>query len=199
MKKKIISIIVIIIAVIAIIGGYFWLMKGEEGTDGVLKEGSNNKVLVVYYSYSGTTKRVAEHLQELTNGDIYDIQPETKYSEDSNVATARLMAERASNNMPKLMGDLPDISKYDLILIGTPVWNSDIANPVMSYLQENNFEGKKVAPFWTYITNEGQTEESYKKLVKNGEVLQGLSLSSANSYSSDRLNSKLSEWLNVIK
>lgn len=153
MKKKIISIMIIIIAIIALIGGYLWLMKGEKGTDGVLKEGSNNKVLVVYYSYSGTTKRVAEHLQELTNGDIYDIQPETKYSEDSNVAIARLMAERASNNMPKLMGDLPDISKYNLILIGTPVWNSDIANPVMSYLQENDFEGKKVAPFWTYITN----------------------------------------------
>ena len=194
MKRKNVLIIVAVV-IIFIIVGYLLLIRGEKGKAGTLRIGSNSKILIVYYSYSGTTKRVAEHLQKLTKGDLYDIQPETKYSEDSNVTTARLMAERASNKLPKLKGDLPDLKKYQTIIIGTPVWNSDIANPVMTYLQENDFKNKNIAPFWTYINEDGTTYESYKKLSKNGNVLKGLPISSANGYSDKNLDKLLNEWL----
>ena len=198
MNKKIITTIIVILVIGVLTGGYLFIMRGKQGQEGVLQKGSESNILIVYYSYTGTTKRVAEHLQKLTNGDLYDIQPETKYSEDSNICTARLMAERASNNMPKLMGELPNISKYDLIIVGTPVWNGDFANPVMTYVQENNFEEKKVAPFWTYINDDGKTYQTCKELAKNGDILDGLPISSANRYNDTQLDNLLNNWLTKI-
>lgn len=152
--------------------------------------------LIIYYSYSGTTERVAERLQEITKGDIYEIQPEIAYSDDSNEATVRLMEERDTDNLPSLAGELPDLSQYDVIFIGTPVWNDSIANPVMSYLEQTDFDGKVVMPFWTYITSQGTTENDFYSLNENSEMKSGLAIRSANGYSDDELSDILIEWIN---
>jgi len=71
---------------------------------------------------------VAEHLQQLTDGTLYEITLEKPYSGDSNKVSDRVFAERDDDKMPELSGELPDISEYDQILIGTPVWNDSISN-----------------------------------------------------------------------
>lgn len=100
--------------------------------------------------------------------------------------------------MPELSGNLPDINMYDRIFIGTPVWNNDIANPVMSYLEQTDFAHKTVAPFWTYITNQGQTEKSFSKNIKNGVVVDGLDIRSANSIDDTELDTLLKKWANTV-
>lgn len=194
-KKRIIGILVLLAVLIAVLHG---ILGGKAGTPGELRHaaaGNNSRTLIVYYSYSGTTRRVAEKLQEMTQGDLYDLEPARTYSGDSNLATARLMWERFTHHMPELAGELPDLKEYDTILIGTPVWNSDISNPVMSYLQQNNFEGKKVVPFWTYAGNAGNTAEHFQDLSKGGVHVNGLGLSGAAGYSDSRLEEQLSEWI----
>lgn len=74
------------------------------GTENV----SDMKTLIVYYSYSGTTERVAEHLQKLTNADIYELELEKPYTGDSNEVSDRVFEERDDDKMPELSGELPD-------------------------------------------------------------------------------------------
>ena len=159
---------------------------------------NNTKTLIVYYSYSGTTKRVAEHLQQLTNGTLYEITLEEPYSGDSNQVSDRVFEERGDGKMPELSGELPNISEYDQILIGTPVWNDSMSNPIASYLEQTDFDGKTVAPFWTYITNQGSTKKDFTKQSQNAEMAEGLPVRSANGISDEKLDQMLETWLSEI-
>ncbi len=161
----------------------------------VSKDTFTGKTLIIYYSYSGTTKRVAEHLQQLTNGELYELTLKEPYTGSSNDVSDRVFAERDDKKMPELSGELLDISKYDRILIGTPVWNDSMSNPVAGYLEQADFNGKTVAPFWTYITNQGTTKKEFENRIKNGNVKTGLPIASANGLSDSELDKKLSDWL----
>lgn len=165
------------------------------GTESV----SDLKTLIVYYSYSGTTERVAEHLQKLTNADIYELELENPYTGDSNDVSDRVFDERDKKKMPELKGEFPDLSQYDRIFIGTPVWNDDMSNPVTSYLEQTDFEGKTVAPFWTYITDQGSTSKNFTKRCQNADMADGLAIRSANGLSDNKLDRELSDWLKQIQ
>ena len=204
MKKIVIGLLVAVIMLMAI-GCGSTSNNNETGTN-VVKETENAsesadnvendaKTLIVYYSYSGTTKRVAEHLQQLTNGTLYEITLEEPYSGDSNKVSDRVFEERDAGKMPALSGELPDISEYNQILIGTPVWNDSMSNPIASYLEQTDFDGKIVALFWTYITNQGSTKKDFNSRIQNGDVKSGLPLASANGMSDEKLNHRLNEWL----
>lgn len=132
--------------------------KAESGNAVTNQEQTDNKkdssTLIVYYSYTGTTQRVAEHLQALTGGTLYELTLANPYTGDSYDVSDRVFAERDDGEMPELAGELPNLSEYDTILIGTPVWNDSMANPVISYLEQTDFAGKTASLFWTYMTNE---------------------------------------------
>ena len=157
---------------------------------------TDSKTLIVYYSYSGTTERVARHLQNLTNGTLYEITLKKPYTGSSNDVSDRVFKERDDQKMPELKDNLPNLTKYDTIYIGTPVWNDRLSNPVLSYLQQTDFQNKTVYPFWTYITNEGSSEDDYKQLTKNATLKEGLGLASASSMTNKELNKKLTQWIN---
>lgn len=158
----------------------------------------NKKTLIIYYSYSGTTQRVAEQLKQLTKGTLYELKLQKPYTGDSNEVSDRVFAERGKKKMPKLKGKLPDVTKYDQILIGTPVWNASMSNPTASYLEQTDFDGKTVAPFWTYITDEGSTEKDFKKRSQNAQMADGLALDSPDGMSDEELDEALNEWLDGI-
>ena len=158
----------------------------------------NDDTLIVYYSYHGATRRAAEHLAKLTGGTLYELTLAEPYSGDDYTVSDRVFAERDANAMPVLSGQLPDLSSYSRVLIGTPVWNSSLANPVIGYLQQTDLTGKTAALFWTYITSEGSTESDFARLVQGGTVAQGLALSSVNGMSDEKLDQRLSDWLNAL-
>lgn len=204
MKKIVMGLLVSVIMLMAI--GCGSTSSNNETNTNAVKETEDTaesvdndaKTLIVYYSYSGTTKRVAEHLQQLTDGTLYEITLEKPYSGDSNKVSDRVFEERDDKKMPVLSGELPDISEYDQILIGTPVWNDSMSNPIVSYLEQTDFEGKTVAPFWTYITNQGSTEKDFAKRIRNAEMAEGLPVRSANGISDEKLDQMLETWLSNI-
>lgn len=192
-KSKLLSMILIVVMVLSIV-----LTGCAGGTTTPTVDAKSVKTLIVYYSYSGTTQRAAEHLQELTDGTLYELELAEPYTGSSNDVSDRVFAERDDNKMPELSGTLPDISEYDRILIGTPVWNDSMANPISSYLEQTDFDGKTVSLFWTYITNEGSTERDFAKQAQNAQVADGLALRSANGMDDDKLDSKLQNWLDKL-
>lgn len=100
--------------------------------------------------------------------------------------------------MPELAGELPNLSEYDTILIGTPVWNDSMANPIIGYLEQTDFDGKTASLFWTYITNDGTTERDFSEQTQNAQITDGLALRSANGISDDEMDHMLRNWLNKV-
>ena len=80
------------------------------------------KTLVAYYSQSGQTKRMAEMIAGKLGADLYEIAPVRKYNDDMWKAWDEAQAERKNDKYPALKGELPDISGYDTILLGTGIW-----------------------------------------------------------------------------
>lgn len=164
-----------------------------------LSYGNNGgKVLIVYFSYSGVTEGVSEMLKEKTGGDLFELLPVEPYSDDMYEASGRAAEELASGNLPEIIGELPDLSEYDTILVGGPVWSEKAAPPVTSYLSQTDFEGKKVAPFWTYNNNEGDYEKDVTGYIRNAEILSSLGMAHASSMEDVEMNQELDQWITAI-
>ena len=159
---------------------------------------NSQRVAVIYYSLHGTTRRVAKRVQQLTGGDLYELSLADPYTGDDYAVSDRVFAERNASQMPEFIGKLPDLDKYDCILIGTPVWNESLANPVISYLQQTDFSGKTVAPFWVYITNQGNIKSDFQQYLAPVSMSTPLNLQSPSRLSDKQLDSKLQNWLDKL-
>lgn len=109
----------------------------------------NKKVLVVYFSYTGNTKFIADKINEKIGGDIVEIKTLKPYSEDFNYVVDQGKEEVDNYFKPEIITKLENIEEYDTIFIGSPTWWYTIAPPVATFLYKNNLEGKKIIPFLT--------------------------------------------------
>lgn len=108
------------------------------------------KSLIVYYSHSGTTRRLAELITRETGGDLLELVPETAYPQDYNTVVAQAKRELQSGHRPAPKTALPDLSAYDMVFVGTPNWWSSPAPPVLTFLEQADMKGATVAPFCTH-------------------------------------------------
>ena len=110
------------------------------------------KPLVVYWSWSEThnTKVVAEMLKEKTGADLAVIEMVTPYPSDFGGAAQAGQRDKAQTKAPAIKDIGVDVSKYDPIYVGTPIWFSSWAPPVRTFLQNYDFTGKTVALFCTH-------------------------------------------------
>ena len=131
----------------------------------------NKKVLVAYFSWSGNTKSIAEKIQTQTGADIFEITPVTPYPSDYNETAYGIAKEQKEKGIHPPINNT-DISSYDVIFVGTPAWWYTMAPPVMTFLAENNFEGKTVVPFVTHGGGGGYTiDKDMAELAKGAKVL----------------------------
>lgn len=164
------------------------LVAGEDGT----------RTLIVVYSYSGNTQRVAETLQEQTGGDLLRINTRRDYLGGMAAMAVQTRLERATGLLPALDVELPDLERYDTILIGGPVWSYTVATPLSRFLSQMDFTGKTVAPFWTDAGSPGDYEEDFNAQIKGTQPSDGLGLSGASRLSDDELHQRLAQWLTDI-
>ncbi|MCD7708338.1 MAG: flavodoxin, partial [Clostridiales bacterium] len=106
------------------------------------------KTLVAYFSLSGNTRQVAERIQALTGGDLFEIKGEKNYGGYLK-AVAIAAKENAAKELPKVTTHVEDFDSYDRILIGFPVWYGTWPRLVMSFGKEYDFTGKDVYVFCT--------------------------------------------------
>ncbi len=132
------------------------------------------KALITYFSHSGTTKKVAEQIHKVVSGDLFEIREKTPYPRDYKTVVNQAKREIANGYRPALKTEIPNISDYDLIILGSPNWWSTIAPPVATFLTKEDFSGMTIAPF---ITHGGgglnRTISDIKKLCPGANVLEG--------------------------
>lgn len=138
------------------------------------------KVLVLYYSQTSNTRGVAQEIATRLNADIEEIVPVQAYDGDFQATIDRCMKEREQGITPEVKPLTANISAYDVIFIGYPVWFGTFAPPVASFLDQVDLSGKKVVPFCTF--GSGGLESSTKDLATKqpkAEILPGYGVRAA--------------------
>ena len=156
----------------------------------------SDKILVAYFSWSGNTRDIANQIQKVTGGDIFEIQEVDSYSKNYNEVLARAKQEIRSGEMPELKERLATIEKYDIIFIGYPNWWNTFPAPVLTFLNEYDFKGKTIIPFCTH--GGGGAGRSFREIAKQfpgANVLDGFSI---NGYSVNGNNNEVINWINNI-
>ena len=110
-------------------------------------------ILVVYFSATGTTKGVAEKLAEGLSADLYEIVPEEPYTDaDLNYNNSKSRTSIETDDptcRPAIAGELPDLTGYDTILIGYPIWWGDVPRIVSNFVENVDLTDKDLAVFFT--------------------------------------------------
>lgn len=144
-----------------------------------VKEISSKKTLVVYYSATGTTERVAKIIAELTNAHLLELEPVEPYTdEDLNYSdsNSRVMKEHNSENphTPLKNAVVKDLDKYENIYIGAPHWWRKAAWVIDDFLKLNEFKNIKMIPFCTSIsTPYANTGREMQKIANGGNWVEG--------------------------
>jgi len=113
-------------------------------------EEPESKSLVLYYSKSGTTKQVADQIVALTGADVATFDVKDAYPEDYDATIQRCLKEREEGIVPELDSLAVDLSEYDTIYLGYPIWFGTYAPPVAALLNVADFTGKTIIPFTTF-------------------------------------------------
>ena len=139
------------------------------------------KVLVVYYSATGTTERLAKIIAQETKADTFVIRPKQPYtSADLNWSNknSRVVKEHelGVNNVSVELETtkVPKFESYDTVFIGYPIWWSEASWVVDGFVKNNNFTGKNVIAFCTSIsTGTGESRKRLERLTKTGNWIAG--------------------------
>lgn len=154
------------------------------------------KVLVVYYSLTGHTKDIAEQISAKTGADIFEIKTVETYSSPSVYMKSK--KELTSKNYPELQGNLPDITKYDTIFVGGPVWWYTMAPALYSYLKVTDFGGARVVPFSTQGSNFGSFYKDFADMAKNAQILPSENFNNIDEKYKEQVSNKINAWLNKL-
>lgn len=187
---------VLIIAVVAVLG---YSILSNNDSDNVNNNTINNnsttdenviddnigsgtgKTLVVYYSATGNTRRVAKRLAENLNADTFEIVPSNPYTDDDldwNDDNSRVSKEHDDESLRDVELEsttVPNFDTYDTVLIGYPIWWGIAAWPVNSFVEANDFTGKTVIPFCTSSSSGiGNSADILEDLTKTGTWQEGI-------------------------
>ena len=114
--------------------------------------------LVVYFSATGNTQAVAQTIADTLGAEIYQIVPEQPYTDEDlnwNVADSRVNVEHEDPSFrPAIAGGVPDLSGYDTIFIGYPLWWREAPNIVWNFVESADLSGKTVIPFCTSMSDD---------------------------------------------
>ena len=156
-----------------------------------------SKILVTYFSASGVTRRVAQVMAPIVNGDIFEIEPQEKYTKEDldwtnkNSRSSVEMADKSSR--PKIANKVENISIYDTIVIGFPVWWYTAPTIINTFIEENDLSGKDI---YVFVTSGGSSEVgSFRDLKDTYPYLRFLNARRFNGTESDDI---YRSWLGII-
>ena len=161
--------------------------------EGEQTESADGKTLVVYFSWSGNTENVANSIKDQIGSDIFEIVPQTSYSDDYDTVVDLAREEQRTDARPEISGSIDNIAQCDVIYVGYPNWWGDMPMILYTFFDTYDLSGKTVVPF---VTSGGSgfsdTISTIRRLESGASVLEGLSLIS--SLASDP-GSDVADWL----
>ena len=156
-----------------------------------------SKMLIIYFTRTGNTEIFSDYIKELSNITSYKIVPTTPYPQDYNQMLTIAREEQSNGARPEIQNPLTDISKYDNILLGYPLWFSHLPNIVITQLEKLNFTNKNIYPFNTHGgSGVGSSLNDIKQYAKGANVKNGFPITgdSVRNNKEDSIE-KIEDWL----
>lgn len=165
----------------------------EEPGDDPNTPGGDSKILVAYFSWGGTTQRMAQEIVRQTGADIFRIESVVPYPSNYTECTEVAQEEKNDNARPAIANEVEKWEQYDTVFIGCPVWWTT-PMIICTFAESYDFEGKTVVPFCTYAsTYRDETLARIVELTPDADHLTGEGLTSG------RINEQnISSWLKEI-
>lgn len=127
--------------------------NGNFDQNGPEKPTGDQKILVVYFSATNTTEKIAKFVQNYTHADIFEIMPAVAYTSsdlnynDSNSRTSK--ENRDDNSRPEIVGRIENMEQYGMIFLGYPIWHGKAPKVLYTFIEQYDFSGKTIIPFCT--------------------------------------------------
>ena len=175
--------------------------SASDETSATTEESSTDlgNVLVVYYSATGNTERVANSIAEATGGDLFEIEPTEPYTDDDlnwNDESSRVSREyedESLRDVPLVNTTVDGWDDYDTVFIGYPIWWGIAAWPVDGFVEANDFSDKTVIPFATSASSGmGQSGVLLADLAGTGDWQDGMR------FSSGAGDDEVQEWVETL-
>lgn len=175
--------------------------SASDETSATTEESSTDlgNVLVVYYSATENTERVANSIAEATGGDLFEIEPTEPYTDDDlnwNDESSRVSREyedESLRDVPLVNTTVDGWDDYDTVFIGYPIWWGIAAWPVDGFVEANDFSDKTVIPFATSASSGmGQSGELLADLAGTGDWQDGMR------FSSGAGDDEVQEWVETL-
>lgn len=166
-----------------------------EETD--IPDAQESKVLIAYFSATGTTKGVAEHIANGLNADIYEIVPEDPYTDadlDYNNNNSRATIEMSDPDVrPVISGSVENMEQYDIVFIGYPIWWGEAPRIISTFVESYDFSGKTIVPFCTSGgSGMGSSAANLEELTNGAQWISGQRLSGSDT------RDTVMEWVNGL-
>ena len=208
--KKIFCALCVLVMLMTVAGCSVNPAEKPNGTDSENSTNANNNnlkenvstelggnVLVAYFSCTNTTEGIAEIIADETSGTLYEIVAADPYTEDDlkYYTNGRADKEQADPSCrPAISGSVSDMSAYDTVFIGYPIWHGQAPRIISTFLESNDFSGKTIVPFCTsHSSGIGSSDSDLHSLTSDSAVwMNGKRFSS----SSDR--SEITEWVKML-
>ncbi|MBU4439141.1 MAG: flavodoxin [Firmicutes bacterium] len=175
-----------------------------------MKNFKEEKCLIAYFSRNGNnyvsgkivnlpvgnTEVVANMLEELTGGTLFQVESQNDYPADYTETTEVAQQELRANARPMITDQVENMDAYDVIFLGYPNWWGTMPMPVFTFLEDYDFSGKTIVPFCTHEgSGLGHSEKDIAKMCPTATVLKGLAI---NGSAAGSAKSSVSKWLDKI-
>lgn len=155
--------------------------------------GETGKVLIVSYSYSGNTYKIAEAIQKQTGGDLHEIYPLIPYPMSFPDLLEQVKKEIKEKYNPRLIVPNCSLEQYDTVFVGSPNWCGAIAPPLYAWLCRKRLAGKIIMPFGSHCGGvQGNMRRDVARLCRKSEVREPLMVIDDGG---EALSTKVAEWL----
>ncbi len=135
---------------------------------------AGSKVLVLYFSHTGNTKKLATMIHERAGGEILELKTVHPYPQKHDTVVDLAKKEQERGDRPALATVLPNLKDFDTIFLGFPNWWGTMPMALFTMLENNDFSGKTIIPFCTHGGSRlGRSVEDIKKLCPKARVLKG--------------------------
>ena len=157
--------------------------------------------LLVYFSYTGHTKYIAEIIKQNINCDVIRLEPVIPYSNDYNKVVNDEQNQESSDKIPEIKDINIDLDLYDTIIIGAPVWWYRSAPVIRAFLKKYDLSNKIIIPYATNAGWLGKTFNEIKCLCSNSKVVNEFNIVFTSDYIKNELVTPIEtieNWINNI-
>lgn len=153
------------------------LREGVVGGSGAAGGAASGETLVVYFSWSGNTRLIAQEVASQLGVEAVELVCEQPYSTDYNTCLDEAQRDQNQQARPALVTRIDDMDRYGTVYVGYPNWWASIPMPIATFLESYDLSGKKIRPFCSNGGGGlGQSVAAISKLVPTAHVGQGLSI-----------------------